>query len=187
MSTRTRSGDAGWRGPDRGGVPFGFSVPVGAAALVVCCLCAGVLPPGGAVRLGLPALVVGVVAFLSRDFRAGAAVAAIAFLFVDGFFENRFGDLSWHFGDEWRLSALLAVAALGAAMGGIVDAVERRREHVERFAVIEAWANSGSRRGERAEEQPHGAAGPRSVARPRTRRDARPGEREDFAREGGGS
>ncbi|WP_143448894.1 hypothetical protein [Kineosporia sp. A_224] len=98
-------------------VPFGFSAPLGAAAVAAVCLCAGAFPSTAAARLWLPAAAVAVVAFLSRDWRAGLAVAVVAFLLVDGFLENRSGLLTWHPGDGARLGLLLAVAVLGAALG----------------------------------------------------------------------
>jgi hypothetical protein len=125
------------------GAPFGFSVPVGVAAVAVACLCAGPMAPTPDARLWFPAAAVATVAYLCRDWRAALTVAGVAFLFVDGFLENRFGELSWHPGDGDRLAVLLAAAAVGAAAGAVGSAVERRRERADHLREIEVWANTG--------------------------------------------
>jgi hypothetical protein len=127
------------------GVPFGFAVPTGAAAVAVACLCAGALAPEHPARVWLPGVTVAAVAYLCRDWRAALSVAAVAFLFVDGFLENRAGELSWHPGDLERLGLLAALALAGTACGAVVSAVGRHRERTQQLAVIEAWANTPRR------------------------------------------
>jgi len=74
-------------------------------------------------------MVAAVVAFaaLAGDRRAVACVAGLAWLVVNGFLVDRFGELSWHgTADIYRALMLISAGILGL----LIAAVRRRRRGV---------------------------------------------------------
>jgi hypothetical protein len=100
-----------------------FSVPLalvaayggGAVAAGLAFVAGGRQHPG--LALAPFAVVVLLICARARP-RAFPAVAAVAFLFYDGFVTGRSGDLAWHgSADGWRIAVLLAAGLAGAAVG----------------------------------------------------------------------
>lgn len=75
--------------------------------------------------------VMGLVALLASRHQHPAtamAVAAVAWLFFNGFYENRFGELDWHGAADLRVVLVLLAAAAGGSllrMDGVVTRVRR--------------------------------------------------------------
>jgi hypothetical protein len=100
--------------PPDTGTPFGINLGAGASAVLAAVLIAAMIPATAQWwRFAVVMAVVGVFGALSRDARALAGVAVIAWLLVDGFLENRLGNLSWHGASD--LALVLLVASAGAA------------------------------------------------------------------------
>jgi hypothetical protein len=94
-------------------------IGLGAVTVVVSTMVAAAIPPTGAgLRLGVVAVTVGAFAALAADLWAVAWTGALAWLLVNGFLVDRFGELSWHGrSDLYRSLALLCAAAAGLAIG----------------------------------------------------------------------
>lgn len=100
-------------------IPTGIAAGMGAVVVVAAGLIAATVPASlPAWRLVVMAVAVAVVAAVSLNARATAVLALIAFLIVNGFLEDEFGELSWHgLADLWRAVALAAAGGFGLAAG----------------------------------------------------------------------
>ncbi len=100
-------------------IPVGIDLGLGAAAVVVAACVAAAIPAVDAgCRFGVVAFAVGVFAAVTADPLAGAGVALIAWLVVDGFLVDRLGQLAWHgSSDLLQIMVLALVSALGIAVG----------------------------------------------------------------------
>jgi len=112
--------------------PLGLNIGVVAAAVVAGALVAAAVPaPHELWRWEAVAAAVAVVAAVTVDRVAMAAVVPLAWLVTDGFLENRLGQLTWHGSTDFSLILLLSAAAgLGLGIGrlGQVRRGRRRRE-----------------------------------------------------------
>ena len=95
------------------------------AALVVVDVADAARAPSGVAVGGMALLVVQA----SRGQHPGtaAAAAAMGWLFVNGFSENRLGELHWHGGADVRLLLLLLAAAVVGSHAGIDGVLTRTR------------------------------------------------------------
>lgn len=97
----------------------GMALGAGAVLMVAATLVAAAIPaadPGW--RFAVVAVAVGVFAAATLDQVVLAGVALIAFLLVNGFLVDRFGQLSWHgAADVWRALLLVVAGAWGLAAG----------------------------------------------------------------------
>jgi hypothetical protein len=113
--------------------PRSFRVAFGSVVLVAASLVASLVPAHDAGwRFAILATVVGGFAAVTLDQIGLAAVMALAFLINDGFFENRFGTLSWHGSvDMLLVGVLVVVGTLGLAAGEAYRQVRalRHRRH----------------------------------------------------------
>jgi hypothetical protein len=79
-------------------------------------------------RFAVLVAVVGVFAVVTLDQRALAGVALLAWLLMNGFLENRLGELSWHGSfDLFLLMVLVLAGAVGLALGEVYRAVRELR------------------------------------------------------------
>ena len=101
--------------------PLGLNIGVGAAAVVAAALVAAAVPePHELWRWEAVAAAVAIVAAVTADRAAMAAVVPLAWLVTDGFLENRLGQLTWHGSTDLSLILLLlAAAGLGLGIGRI--------------------------------------------------------------------
>jgi len=125
-------------GPPRGASPAnrfprGITTAFGAMVVAAATLVAATIPVGLAGwRIGAVAAVLCVFSAATVDPIASATVAVFAYLFVDGFLVNRFGDLTWQGPADLRRAGVLAAAsAVGLALGWLLrvfrsDEEERR-------------------------------------------------------------
>src|SRR5262245_14556154 len=105
-----------------------FGIGLGAVAVVVAGLIAAAVPAGDQPwRFGV--MVAAVVAFaaLSGDVVAVACAAGLAWLVVNGFLVDRFGELSWHGQADLYRALMLTLAGV---LGLLIAAVRRRRRGV---------------------------------------------------------
>jgi hypothetical protein len=109
---RTRPGLVGRR-------DSGVLVGAGAAVVVVATVVAAAIPPAhSAARFAVVAVAVGAFAALTRNRLAVVFTTALAWLLVNGFLVDRFGELSWHGrADLVRALMLVGAAALGQVAG----------------------------------------------------------------------
>ena len=100
-------------------VPVGVDIAGGAAAVVLAALGAsGVPATDGWWRVAVIGAVVAVFAAVTTDARAAVAVVVLAWLVVNGFLIDRYGQLGWHGDvDLGRLLVLAASAGLGLLLG----------------------------------------------------------------------
>ena len=114
------------RSPRRGGTsvrpPLGITMAIGAVAMAAATVVAATIPTGlTGWRIGTVAAVLCVLSAATVDPIASAVVAIYAYLFVDGFLVNRFGDLSWQGPADLRRAGVLAAAsAVGLALGWLL-------------------------------------------------------------------
>jgi hypothetical protein len=111
------------------------SLLIGTGALTVMLATLGVasIPASSALRFGVVAVAVGGFAALALDGAAVAWTGALAWLLVNGFLVDRFGELSWHGrADLYRALVLVAAAAVGLAAGHVVRLCWLWRRH-QRF------------------------------------------------------
>jgi hypothetical protein len=99
--------------------PVGLRLAAGVTAVVVAAVVASVVPGTfGVIRVALVIVAVAGFATAVDDWRAAASTAAIAFLVVNGFLVDRYGQLAWHgSADVLRVLALLGAAVLGTSVG----------------------------------------------------------------------
>jgi len=99
--------------------PTGLLIGIGTVTVVVSTMVAAAIPPTSAGwRLGVVAVTVGAFAALGADRWAVAWTGVLAWLLVNGFLVDRFGELSWHGrSDLYRSLALVSAAAIGLAVG----------------------------------------------------------------------
>ena len=95
---------------------------IGAAAVAAATVVAATIPTGlTGWRIGTIAAVLCVLSAATVDPIASAVVAIYAYLFVDGFLVNRFGDLTWQGpADLRRAGALIAASAVGLVLGWLL-------------------------------------------------------------------
>lgn len=125
-----------WRDavPDRTDrTPMGINLGIGAAAVVGGAVLVAFVPAAHPWwRLGLMALLVAGFAAVTLDQVALGGVALMAWLFANGFVENREGELSWHGSADLGFAMVLVLAAAaGLAVGQAYRAVvheEGRRD-----------------------------------------------------------
>jgi hypothetical protein len=100
-------------------VPVGVDIAGGAAAVVLAALGAAAVPAAyGWWRVAVIGVVVAVFAAVTADARAAGAVVVLAWLVVNGFLVDRYGQLSWHGAvDLGRLLVIAACAGLGLLLG----------------------------------------------------------------------
>jgi hypothetical protein len=118
--------------------PTGLTIGLGSLTIVVAAVIAAAVPTTEtASRLALVAAAVAVVAALSRDIRAVPWLAALAWLIVNGFLIDRFGELSWHGpSDVYRAVILVLAAGIGQVAGQLWW-----RWHATRFRRFKSEAN----------------------------------------------
>jgi MFS family permease len=107
---------------------LGIAIGLGAATVVAAGLLAAAIPVGDR-PLRFAVMVAAVVVFgaLSGDRRAVACAAGLAWLVVNGFLVDRFGELSWHgTADIYRALMLISAGVLGL----LIAAMRRRRRGV---------------------------------------------------------
>jgi hypothetical protein len=99
--------------------PTGLSIGIGAATVVASTMLAATIPATDAGwRFAVVAVTFGVFAALVPDRSAVAWTGGLAWLLVNGFLVDSFGELSWHGrSDLYRALMLVAVAAAGLAIG----------------------------------------------------------------------
>jgi hypothetical protein len=99
--------------------PTGLLIGIGAVAAVVSTMVASTIPPTAAGwRLGAVVVTVGAFAALFPDRWAVAWTGGLAWLLVNGFLVDRFGELSWHGrSDAYRSLAFASAGAAGLAIG----------------------------------------------------------------------
>jgi hypothetical protein len=107
-------------------MPVGVNIAYGAVVVVFAALGAAAIPSGDTGwRLIVVAAAVGLFAALTVDWRAAVFIAGLAWLVVDGFLVDQYGQLSWHGpADLVRLVVLVATAGLGVVLGRsrVIDA-----------------------------------------------------------------
>lgn len=101
--------------------PTGLSIGIGSGTVVASTMLAAALPATeSGWRFGVVAVTVGGFAALVPDRLAVAWTGALAWLLVNGFLVDRFGELVWHGrADVARAVLLVAAAAIGLAAGNI--------------------------------------------------------------------
>jgi hypothetical protein len=114
------AGGAAWKRR----VPFGINLGAGCAVVVVAAVIAAALPqPAQVWRVVVMAGAVILVGAVTADALATPLVAVVAFLVLDGFLVNRYGQISWHgMTDMYRLVVVMVSAGAGLAI-----ATARRR------------------------------------------------------------
>jgi len=107
---------------------LGIGVGLGAATVVVAGLLAAAVPVADRPwRFAVMVIAVVVFGALSGDRLAVACAAGLAWLVVNGFLVDRFGELSWHgTADIYRALMLILAGILGL----LIAAVRRRRRGV---------------------------------------------------------
>jgi hypothetical protein len=96
--------------------PTGIRVGIGALVVVAAGLIAAAAP--GAWRFGIVAVAVVVFAAVAGDLVAVPTTVGLAWLVVNGFLVDRFGELSWHGrSDLYRAAILVVAGGLGQAVG----------------------------------------------------------------------
>jgi hypothetical protein len=100
-------------------LPVGIDIAGGAAVIVFAAIGAAAVPAADPWwRLAVMAVAVGGFAALSGDRLASFAVVLLAWLVVNGFLVDRYGQLSWHgSADLARLLVLAGSAFLGLVAG----------------------------------------------------------------------
>jgi hypothetical protein len=100
-------------------LPVGVDIAGGAAVIVFAAIGAAAVPPADpGWRLAVMAAAVGGFAALSGDRLASAAVVLLAWLVVNGFLVDRYGQLEWHgSADLARVLVLAGSAVLGLLVG----------------------------------------------------------------------
>jgi hypothetical protein len=111
--------------------PTGLNIGLGSLTVVAASVLAAAVPTSDATsRLALVAAAVTVVAALSRDLIAAPVVAVLAWLIVNGFLIDRFGELSWHGrSDVYRAVILVLAAGIGQVAGQLWWRWHATREH----------------------------------------------------------
>jgi hypothetical protein len=109
--------------------PVGINVGVGSVVMVGAGLVGAAIPgTEGGLRFAVIALAVAGFAAATLDELALALVVPLGFGVLNGFLENRYGQLSWHgSSDLRRLMVLVICAALGLTAGETVAYVRRPR------------------------------------------------------------
>jgi hypothetical protein len=102
--------------PSATGYPTGILIGLGALTVVAGGLIASTAP--GAWRFGIVVAAVAVFAALALDLVAVPVTVVLAWLVVNGFLVDRFGELSWHGRpDIYRAGMLVVAGALGQGVG----------------------------------------------------------------------
>lgn len=113
--------------------PTGILVGIGALVVVVAGLIAAAAP--GAWRFGIVAAAVVVFAAAAADLVAVSVTVVLAWLVVNGFLVDRFGELWWHGrSDLYRAGMLVVAGALGQVVGRARWLMWHRRQR-RSFAV----------------------------------------------------
>jgi hypothetical protein len=107
----------------------GLLVGAGAATAVVATMVAATIPVAhSGWRFAVVAVAVGAFAALTRDRLAVACTGTLAWLLVNGFLVDRFGELSWHGrADAYRTLMIVVTAALGLVAGEMAQLWLARR------------------------------------------------------------
>ena len=100
------------------GASAGIDIALGAAVVVFAAVAAAVLPAGDTGwRLVVVAVALGLFSAVTADALAAAFVTGLAWLVVNGFLVDQYGQLSWHgWADLVRLLVLVAAAGVGVAL-----------------------------------------------------------------------
>jgi hypothetical protein len=113
--------------PSSPGYPTGILIGIGALTVVGGGLVAAAAP--GAWRLGIIAAAVAAFAALALDLVAVPVTVVLAWLVVNGFLVDRFGELSWHGRpDIYRAGMLVVAGGLGQAVGRARRVMWNRRQ-----------------------------------------------------------
>ena len=101
------------------GASAGVDVALGAVVVVFAALAAAAIPSGDiGWRLVAVAAAVGLFVAWTDDGLAAAFIVGLAWLVVNGFLVDRYGQLSWHgWVDLLRLLVLVAAAGVGIVLG----------------------------------------------------------------------
>jgi hypothetical protein len=99
--------------------PTGLTIGLGSLTVVAAAAIAAAVPTSDPTsRLALVAAAVAVIAALSRDIVALPGLVVLAWLIVNGFLVDRFGELSWHGrSDVYRAVILVLAAGIGQVAG----------------------------------------------------------------------
>lgn len=121
---------------DAGRTPFGIAVAGGAVAMAAATMLAALLFPAGAPGgLVLVALAVGWYGAAVADTRASLVTAALGFLLFDGFFANRYGELTWEGTTSlWHLTVFVLAVGIGLGQRWIWHACD---SHVMDDEIVE--------------------------------------------------
>jgi hypothetical protein len=115
---------SGSRAHPRPAITGATGLLIGSGALLVTLVTMGasaIPSTSGGLRFGVVAFAVGAFAALTLDRMAVAGTGALAWLLVNGFLVDRFGELSWHGrADVYRALMLVAVASVGLIGGHAV-------------------------------------------------------------------
>jgi MFS family permease len=131
--------------------PTGIAAGVGAVLMVVAGIVAASIPAADkGWRFGVIVAAVLLFAACSLDQVAISVAAVTGALIFNGFLEDRFGQLSWHADDLWRLLLLVMVAAFGLALG---EGYRYVRDLRLRYRTMDGIAPSEPS----TEEEKHGA------------------------------
>ena len=105
---------------------LGLGIGFGAVTVVTAGLLAAAVPvTDQPMRFGVMVAAVAVFAALTGDRVAAAWAAGLAWLVVNGFLVDRFGELSWHGPADVYRAAMLTLAGV---LGLLIAAVRRRRD-----------------------------------------------------------
>jgi len=107
---------------------LGIDIGIGAVAVVTAGLIAAAVPAADQPwRFAVMAIAVVVFAALSGERLAVACTAGLAWLVVNGFLIDRFGELSWHGPTDLYRAVMLILAGV---LGLLIAAVRRRGRDV---------------------------------------------------------
>lgn len=123
--------------------PVGINVGIGAVLIIVAAMIAAAVPAtDSGWREGIVLAAVGVFAAATVDQVALAGVVALAWLVVNGFLIDRFGQLSWHGSSDLRLIMLLVLVGTAGLLAG---QAYRQVTHLRESWRAEAeWQGTGA-------------------------------------------
>jgi hypothetical protein len=116
--------------------PIGILIGGGALVAVLATTVAAAAPATGEWRLGIIAIAIGLFAAFARRPLAVSSTVVLAWLLVNGFLVDRFGELSWHGRADLYRAAALILAGAGGQVVGVLRLVRARIRDHERWSVF---------------------------------------------------